>query len=46
MKKVVVLMLVFLFLLTSTIAGVAQEPIKIGALFALTGGLAPYGPPI
>lgn len=46
MKKVVVLILVFLFLLASTIAGVAQEPIKIGALFALTGGLAPYGLPI
>ncbi len=27
-------------------AGVAQEPIKIGGLFPLTGGLAQYGPPI
>ena len=27
-------------------AGVAQEPIKIGGLFPLTGPLAPYGPAI
>lgn len=27
-------------------AGVAQEPIKIGGLFPLTGSLAPYGPAI
>jgi len=46
MKKVVVLVLTVILLLSSTIAGVAKEPIKVGALFSLTGGLAPYGPPI
>jgi len=46
MKKIVVLMLIILFLLVPTIAAGAQDTIKIGALFALTGGLAPYGPPI
>lgn len=43
MKKIVfILMLVFL--LSST--GWAAEPIKIGSLMSLTGGLAPFGPPI
>ena len=47
MRKMAVLILSFLFLFaTLSTAGIAQEPIKIGALFALTGGLAPYGPPI
>lgn len=46
MKKVIVLMLAVLFLLVPTVVVGAQETIKIGALFSLTGGLAPYGPPI
>ncbi|MBE0478253.1 ABC transporter substrate-binding protein [Candidatus Aerophobetes bacterium] len=46
MKKVIVFILTVIFLLSLTITGGAQEPIKIGALFALTGGLAPFGPPI
>lgn len=46
MKKAFVLMLVVIFLLASTALGFAGEPVKVGALFALTGGLAPYGPPI
>lgn len=45
MKKVVVFMLTILLLLTPVVVAGAQ-PIKIGALFSLTGGLAPYGPPI
>jgi len=45
MKKIVLIVTV-LFLLASVVTGGAQESIKIGALFSLTGGLAPYGPPI
>ena len=46
MRKVVILILTFLFLIASITTGIAQEPIRIGALFSLTGGLAPYGLPI
>ena len=45
MKRIVAFMLIILFLLAPTVVAGAQ-PIKVGALFALTGGLAPYGPPI
>lgn len=43
MKKIV-LILLLVFLLSS--AGWAAETIKIGSLMSLTGGLAPFGPPI
>ena len=46
MRKVTVVVLTLLFLFTFITGVTAEEPIKIGALFALTGGLAPYGPPI
>ncbi|HIE56544.1 MAG TPA: amino acid ABC transporter substrate-binding protein, partial [Chromatiaceae bacterium] len=44
--KRMVLIVTILFLLISVVPAGAQESIKIGALFSLTGGLAPYGPPI
>ena len=46
-KKLLVLlvfMILFVFGLSTSV--VAQEVIKIGGLFALTGGLSAYGPPI
>jgi ABC-type branched-subunit amino acid transport system substrate-binding protein len=43
MKKIVLVALL-VFLLSS--AGWAADTIKIGSLSALTGGLAPFGPPI
>lgn len=46
MGKKLIYALIILFLFASVIPAQAQETIKIGALFSLTGGLAPYGPPI
>lgn len=47
MRKAKTIMLVVLFTFVLFFSGIgAAQTIKIGALFALTGGLAPYGPPI
>ena len=42
--KRILLVLLLVFLMAS--AGWAADTIKIGSLTALTGGLAPFGPPI
>lgn len=46
MKKFVLMMVVVLFLLGAVGSVIAADTVKIGMLTALTGGLAPYGPPI
>ncbi|MBC7189889.1 ABC transporter substrate-binding protein [Candidatus Aerophobetes bacterium] len=47
MRKAKIVVLVALFTFVLFFSGIAAaQTIKIGALFALTGGLAPYGPPI
>jgi len=44
LRKLSVVLLIVVVLLTGVVA--ADDPIKIGALVGLTGGLAPYGPSI
>lgn len=46
MKKLVLVMVVVLFLLGVTGSVIAHDTVKIGMLVSLTGGLAPFGPPI
>lgn len=46
MKKLVLVMVVVLFLLGVTGSVIAASTVKIGMLVSLTGGLAPFGPPI
>ncbi len=46
MKKTLICMTAWLFLLGLATGGWAAETINIGGLYSLTGGLAPYGPPI
>ncbi len=46
MKKFVLMMVVLLFLVGAVGSVIAADTVKIGMLTALTGGLAPYGPPI
>ncbi|MFH1623802.1 MAG: ABC transporter substrate-binding protein [Pseudomonadota bacterium] len=46
MKKSFVLTFIFLFCLGLRTPGLAQKSIRIGSLTSLTGGLAPFGPPI
>lgn len=46
MKKFVLMMVVILLLLGVAGSVIAADTVKIGMLTALTGGLAPYGPPI
>jgi branched-chain amino acid transport system substrate-binding protein len=46
MKKTLISMTALLFLLGLATGGWAAETINIGGLYSLTGGLAPYGPPI
>ncbi len=45
-KLSVLLVIIILFVFGLSTFAVAQEVIKIGGLFALTGALSPYGPPI
>ena len=46
MKKIFVTMFALLLLLGLATSGWPAETIKIGGVYSLTGGLAPYGPPI
>lgn len=46
MKKLVLMMVVLLLLLGVAGSVIAADTVKIGMLTALTGSLAPYGPPI
>lgn len=46
MKKLVLVMVVVLFLLGVAGSVIAHDTVKIGMLVSLTGGLAPFGPPI
>ncbi|KKM21225.1 hypothetical protein LCGC14_1637600, partial [marine sediment metagenome] len=46
MKKFVLMMVVVLLLLGVAGSVIAADTVKIGMLVSLTGGLAPYGPPI
>ncbi len=46
MRKSIVIFLTFLLLLVLVFPVGGQETIKVGALFSLTGALAPYGLPI
>ena len=46
MKKLVLMMVVVLLLLGVAGSVIAADTVKIGMLVSLTGGLAPYGPPI
>lgn len=45
-KLSILLVIIILFVFGLSTFAVAQEVIKIGGLFALTGGLSAYGPPI
>lgn len=45
-KLSILLVIIILFVFGLSTFAVAQEVIKIGGLFALTGGLSVYGPPI
>jgi len=45
-KLSILLVIIILFVFGLSTFAVAQEVIKIGGLFALTGALSPYGPPI
>lgn len=45
-KLLVLLVFMILFVFGLSTFAVAQEVIKIGGLFSLTGALSPYGPPI
>jgi len=46
MKKILIIMAALLLLLGLATSGWAAQTIKIGGLYSLTGGLAPFGPPI
>jgi len=46
MKKILIIMAALLLLLGLTTGGGVGAAIKIGGLYSLTGGLAPFGPPI
>ncbi|MFQ6066537.1 MAG: ABC transporter substrate-binding protein [bacterium] len=46
MKKIFVILTTLLLLLGLATGGWAGDTIKIGGLYSLTGGLAPFGPPI
>lgn len=45
-KLLVLLVFIILFAFGLSTSAVAEEVIKIGGLFSLTGALSPYGPPI
>ncbi len=46
MKRISILVLAVVLILTLAVSAMGAEKIKIGALMALTGGLGPYGPSI